>query len=212
MKRHDLQIPEWITSPAPVVYDDAIAFMNKRVQEIQQGKAPELIWLLTHPPLLTLGTSADSKDIHTSSLPQYQTGRGGQVTYHDPGQRIVYALLDLKARKMDLKAYIWSLEEWILMSLKTLGIEAERRQGRVGLWIAKTETYDEKIAALGVRVQKWVTSHGAAINVAPNLEAYKTFTPCGITDHGVTSFQALRLPASFTELDQALQSCFDQVF
>lgn len=211
--------PEVICSTELVPYEIADEFMRARVQEIIQGTKPELLWFLEHPPLLTLGTSAKAEDIGRSSLPAYKTGRGGQVTYHGPGQRVVYVMLDLRKRGPDLRQYIQNLEAWMISTLKDFDVIAERREGRVGLWVPRVTTtskvafpVEDKIAAIGVRISKWVTAHGISINVCPDLKVYEQFTPCGIKEHGVTSLEKLGKKVSIADLDQALLKNFAQFF
>ena len=204
--------PQWLTAQNLVPYEDALAQMEDRVKEIQRAEQGELLWALEHPPLYTLGTSAKPEDVLDKSLPSYKTGRGGEVTYHGPGQRVVYALLDLSQRTKDIRAYVWALEEWLLLTLKEFGVDAFRREGRVGLWVPENARRDNKIAALGVRVSKWVTYHGVALNVNPDLSHFKGIVPCGIKGHGVTSLHELGIKATLKDLDQALQKTFPQVF
>jgi lipoyl(octanoyl) transferase len=213
MKRRDNQLVEWKISPELIDYEQALAAMQARVHTIQAGQTPEQVWLLEHPPLYTLGTSAKESDVlQFNNVPVYKTGRGGQVTYHGPGQRVSYLMLDLQQRQMDLKAYVWTLEEWIINVLKDLGVTALRREGRVGLWVQQSPTRDAKIAAIGVRVQKWVTSHGVALNINPDLKYYEGIIPCGIKDQGVTSLNALGVNVSREEVDQLLQEKFEALF
>ena len=204
--------PEWIISKDLIPYEEALDTMNIRVKSLQEGTAKELLWALEHPPLYTLGTSAKPEDILDKTLPSYKTGRGGEVTYHGPGQRVVYAMLDLSKRTKDIRAYVWALEEWLLLTLKEFGVEAFRREGRVGLWVPENSLRDNKIAAIGVRVSKWVTFHGIALNVDPDLSHFKGIVPCGIKGHGVTSLRELGINATLSDVDQALQQTFPEVF
>jgi len=187
------------------------------VADIQNGRAGELVWLVEHPPLYTAGTSARAEDVLDARFPVYPTGRGGQLTYHGPGQRVAYVMLDLKRRNPDIRAYVCALESWIMRALSTFGVQAERRSGRVGLWVPM-EPYgglpgsESKIAAIGVRVRRWVSYHGAAINLAPDLSHYGGIVPCGVRDHGVTSLAALGVPATMAELDRALLEAWPAVF
>lgn len=200
------QGPVWELLPGLTPYPEAMELMAARVQAIQQGYAPEAIWLLEHPPLLTRGTSGQETDIHAQNpLPVFQSGRGGQITYHGPGQRVVYLMLDLNDRGRDLRQYVKVLESWLQTTLRKLGVTAVPRPGRIGLWVPGPADRDEKIAAIGVRVQKWVTSHGVALNVTPDLSHYQHFVPCGIHDHGVTSLAQLGVPATLADVDQALK-------
>jgi lipoyl(octanoyl) transferase len=208
---------EWKHSTAPVPYEDAIKVMEDRVAAIRAGTAPELVWFLEHPPLYTAGTSAKEKDLLAPDrFPVYPTGRGGEYTYHGPGQRVVYVLLDLKTRGTDLRAYVARLEQWIIDTLARFGVQGERRQGRVGVWVRRGNGQgggrEDKIAALGVRVRKWVTYHGIAINVEPDLEHFTGIVPCGIAEHGVTSLVDLGLPVTMADLDTALLETFQDIF
>lgn len=201
--------PEWVTSARPVEYPEAIEAMERRVAAIRTGDAREMIWLLEHPPLYTAGTSADRRDLLDSGrFPVFQTGRGGQYTYHGPGQRVAYVLLDLKRRGADVRAYVHGLEGWIIAALARLGVTGERRAGRVGIWVARGGGREDKIAAIGVRVRRWVSYHGIAINVSPDLGHYDGIVPCGIAAHGVTSLRDLGSDASLADLDAALLESF----
>lgn len=194
-------------------YQDAIAFMEARQQAIIDGEADELIWHLEHPPLFTAGTSANESDLLSpDQFPVYKTGRGGEYTYHGPGQRVVYAMLDLNKRGKDVRAYVQNLEAWGIAALAQFGVEAQVREGRVGLWITKPDGSEHKIAAIGVRVRKWVTSHGMAFNIAPDLSHFGGIVPCGISMHGVTSLKDLGLEVSMADFDKALETSFAQVF
>ncbi|MEN3952950.1 lipoyl(octanoyl) transferase LipB [Iodidimonas sp. SYSU 1G8] len=205
--------PDWKISPAPVAYPDALSFMEQRVAGIGDGTAPEMVWLLEHPPLYTAGTSADPHDLlMPGRFPVYETGRGGQYTYHGPGQRVAYVMLDLNRRGRDLRRYIASLEQWIIDSLALLGVSGERREGRVGIWVARGGGREDKIGAIGVRVRRWVSYHGIAINVNPALEHFTGIVPCGISQHGVTSLADLGLSATMDDLDRALRTTFPRVF
>lgn len=204
---------EWRTSPKPVAYPDAVAAMERRAAAIRAGTAPELIWLLEHPALYTAGTGSDDADLLLPDfLPVYRTGRGGKLTYHGPGQRIVYVLLDLERRGRDLRRFVRDLEEWIIQALARLGIAGERRGGRVGIWVVHADGSEHKIAAIGVRVRRWVSYHGISINVAPDLGHYRGIVPCGIAEHGVTSLAAEGLAADMAALDAALDATFAAVF
>lgn len=191
--------------------------MEARVAAIRAGSAPELVWLLEHPPLYTAGTSARLTDlVDPQRLPVYRTGRGGQLTYHGPGQRVVYLMLDLGRRGADLRGYVRGLEDWIIAALAELGVQGERRSGRVGIWIAEANGREDKIAAVGVRVRHWITYHGISINVAPDLSHYDGIVPCGIRatesePYGVTSLAALGRPAGVAELDAALRRTFEPI-
>lgn len=200
---------ETITAPEPVQYPDAVAAMERRVADIRAGTADELLWLVEHPPLYTAGTSAKAQDLLTPRFPVFETGRGGQYTYHGPGQRVGYVMLDLKARQdaPDIKCYVWQLEEWIIRTLAAFGIAGERVEGRVGIWVG-----NKKIAAIGVRVRHWVTYHGVSINVNPDLSHFNGIVPCGISDAGVTSFHDLGKPIDMKQLDAMLQAKWEEVF
>ncbi len=203
---------EWVTETALIDYPQAMQRMEARVADIQAGKASELGWMLEHPPLYTAGTSAQPSDVLKRQFPVYETGRGGQVTYHGPGQRVVYVMRDLKRHgEPDLRAYVKQLEAWIIGTLARFDIEGFTRDGRIGVWV-NTKAGEAKIAALGVRVQKWVTSHGIALNVNPDLSHYAGIVPCGIRDYGVTSLQALGIKAGMAEVDAALKHAYDKVF
>lgn len=195
--------PEWLTSNALVAYPDAVAQMESRVDSIISGEKPELIWLLQHPPLYTSGTSADPAELKDNApFPVYATGRGGKYTYHGPGQRVIYALIDLRQREKDLHAHVERLEEWVIRVLSDFGVKGERRQGRIGIWIINGST-EEKIAAIGVRVRKWVAYHGLALNVEPDLSHFSGIVPCGISEFGVTSLRKLGINATMEEIDAA---------
>lgn len=200
---------EWRITDAPVAYEPAVAEMEARVAAIRAGTAPELVWLLEHPPLYTAGTSARDEDLVDPGLfPVHRTGRGGQYTYHGPGQRVGYVLLDLERRGRDLRAYVHGLEDWIIRTLAVFNLKGERRAGRVGIWIDEGAGHDSKIAAIGVRVRHWVTYHGMALNVDPDLSHYRGIVPCGIREHGVTSLMAQGITATMPEVDSALKASF----
>lgn len=212
---------EWRTSAAPVPYEEAVAAMEARVAAIREGRAPELVWLLEHPPLYTAGTSARPEDLlEPDRLPVYRTGRGGQYTYHGPGQRIAYVMLDLDrpapGRGRDVRCHVWRLEEWMIRALARFGVRGERRDGRIGVWVAGPGGRDDKIAAIGVRVRRWVTFHGVALNVDPDLDQFRGIVPCGIapetSGHGVTSLARLGVAATMAETDRALRDAFDEAF
>lgn len=204
---------EWLKTCSPVPYHVALAFMEKRVSEIKRGTAEEAVWLLEHPPLYTAGSSANTSDLlEPERFPVYATGRGGQYTYHGPGQRVVYSMIDLKKRGCDVRRYIHDLEEWIIRSLAKLEVTAERRDKRIGIWVTKDDGSENKIAALGVRVRRWITFHGISINVTPNLSHYDGIIPCGIIRHGVTSLDDLGIKASMADLDKHLLTSFEETF
>ncbi len=203
---------EWKISTAPVDYPAALDFMDQRVAKIIDGTTAECVWLLEHPPLYTGGTSARAEDLLQANFPIYETGRGGQYTYHGPGQRVIYAMLNLKNRTPDIRHYVCQLEEWLILTLAEFDVMAERRAGRVGLWVVRSNGREDKIAAIGVRVRRWVTLHGAALNVRPDLSHFNGIVPCGITGHGVTSLQDLGIKVSLAEVDAVLQKTFNNVF
>ena len=208
---HEIHV-EWRVADALVPYDAAIAAMEARVAAIHAGTESELVWLVEHPPLYTAGTSANEADlIEPGRLPVFKTGRGGQYTYHGPGQRVAYVMLDLTRRGRDVGCHVWRLEEWMIRVLARFGVTGERREGRVGVWIAQG-TRDDKIGAIGVRVRHWVTYHGLALNVDPDLANYAGIVPCGISGHGVTSMAALGVKATMADVDAALGNTFDDVF
>ena len=206
---------DWLFSKNPVDYDHAVREMETRAAAIRAGNADEAVWLLEHPSLYTAGTSAKENDLLHAPFPVHQTGRGGQYTYHGPGQRIAYVMVDLQKRaqgaQADIRQYVWTLEEWVIRTLADLGIVGERRKGRIGIWVAQ-DGVENKIAALGVRVRAGVTYHGVSINVDPDLSHYAGIVPCGIAEHGVTSVRALGNPASMADLDTALKKNFVAVF
>jgi lipoyl(octanoyl) transferase len=204
---------EWQIDRNPVDYEAAVEAMETRVAAIRAGAAPELVWLLEHPPLYTAGTSARPEDLlDPQLLPVHRTGRGGRYTYHGPGQRIAYVMLDLARRDRDVRCHVHRLEEWMIRTLARFGVKGERRDGRVGIWVERPGGEEEKIAAIGVRVRRWVTYHGVALNVDPELEHYRGIVPCGIAEHGVTSLRALRVGATIAEIDAALRATFREVF
>ncbi|MCB9989420.1 MAG: lipoyl(octanoyl) transferase LipB [Rhodospirillales bacterium] len=202
-------------SDSPVLYEDALSDMEARVAAIRAGDADECLWFLEHPSLYTGGTSAKADDLLDARFPVYETGRGGQYTYHGPGQRVVYVMLDLKRRQQvpDIKHYVWQLEEWIIRALARFDIKGERREERVGIWVVQPDGSEAKIAALGVRVRHWVSYHGIAINVDPDLSHFSGIVPCGISEHGVTSMkEVLNRSVSLLEIDEALQVVWGDVF
>lgn len=204
---------EWRVEKDPVAYPDALAEMDSYVAAIHEGKARERVWLLEHPPLYTAGTSAQSNDLLTPNrFPVFKTGRGGQYTYHGPGQRVAYVMLDLKRRGGDLRLYIESLERWIIAVLAEFGIEGVIRDGRVGVWVTDRDGRESKIAAIGVRVRHWISFHGIAINVSPNLDHFSGIVPCGLSNYGVTSLNALGSDASMSDVDKALMREFPDIF
>ncbi|MBB3712227.1 lipoyl(octanoyl) transferase [Limimaricola variabilis] len=208
---------DWIVSDGLTPYENALAAMESRAQAIAAGEAPEAIWLLEHPPLYTAGTSAKPADLVTPDrFPVFETRRGGQYTYHGPGQRVVYVMLDVGARGRDVRAFVKALEGWVIDTLAEFNVTGELRDGRVGVWVQRPDkpltptgaVAEDKIAALGIRLRKWVSFHGLAINVEPDLEHFGGIVPCGIAEHGVTSLVDLGLPVTMADLDTALERCF----
>ena len=205
--------PEWWISDAPVPYEDSVRRMEARVAAIAAGRQGDAVWLLEHPPLYTAGTSAKREDLlDPGRLPVHQTGRGGQYTYHGPGQRIAYVMRDLRPDGGDLRAYVRNLEQWIIDTLARFDITGERRSGRVGVWIDRGGGRDDKIAAVGVRVRHWVTYHGVSLNVDPALEHYQGIVACGVAEHGVTSLVDLGLAVTMAEVDAALRHTYPRLF
>ncbi|MGE5146009.1 MAG: lipoyl(octanoyl) transferase LipB [Candidatus Eiseniibacteriota bacterium] len=211
----DRSAVEWRISDRPVGYEDAVAAMEERVAAIRAGRARELVWLLEHPPLYTAGTSAKDADLLAPTrFPVYRTGRGGQYTYHGPGQRIAYVMLDLGARGPDIRRYVHELEDWLIATLTRFNVKGERRSDRIGIWVDRGGGREDKIAAIGVRVRRWVTYHGVALNVDPVLEHFAGIVPCGVAapNYGVTSLVDLGLPVTLPEVDSALRAAFRDVF
>ncbi len=206
----------WMSSPAPVSYPDAVDAMERHADAIRRDGAPELVWLLEHPAIYTAGTSAKAGDLlEPERFPVFQTGRGGQYTYHGPGQRVAYLLLDLDRRGRDVRCFVHSIEGWVIGALALLGVKAHAREGRPGIWVARPDkgaAAEDKIAAIGIRVRRWVSFHGVSINVAPELDHYSGITPCGIADQGVTSLSDLGQNRSMAEVDQALAATFPNHF
>jgi lipoyl(octanoyl) transferase len=208
---------EWRVSDVPVPYKVALKAMDERVAAIVAGSASEQVWLLEHPPLYTAGTSAKPADLIEARFPVHQAGRGGQFTYHGPGQRVAYVMLDLNRRKPDLRAYIASLEEWIVRTLAAFNVRGERRRDRIGVWVGRPDKgagCEDKIAAIGIRLRKWVTLHGVALNVEPDLSHFSGIVPCGVAEprYGVTSLADLGLPMSMAEVDMILRREFEATF
>ena len=212
---------QWEISDGEVHYNTALKKMDKHVQQIISGEADEKVWLLEHPPLYTAGTSANKRDlVEPNRFPVFETKRGGQYTYHGPGQRVVYVMLDLNKRGKDIKKFVKNLEAWIIHTLAEFNIVGQSRNGRIGIWVERPDKpksidelpEEEKIAAIGVRLRKWITFHGLSINVDPNLSHFQGIVPCGIKEHGVTSLVDLGLPVSMTDLDIALKKNFSKVF
>ena len=212
---------EWIISDGLTEYDAAVAFMEARASAIAAGREDEAVWLVEHPPLYTAGTSARIEDLtDPDRFPVHPSKRGGQYTYHGPGQRVAYVMLDVGRRGRDVRRFVHQLESWVIATLAAFNVKGEIRDGRVGVWVARGdkpltatgEPHEDKIAAIGIRLRKWVSFHGVSINVEPDLEHFSGIVPCGITDHGVTSLVDLGLPVTMADLDVALRSQFDAVF
>jgi len=209
--------PEWLVSDGLTPYDTALQVMDERAGAIAEGTAPELIWLIEHPPLYTAGTSARPADLIDARFPVHTTGRGGQFTYHGPGQRVVYVMLDLKRRAPDIRRFVATLEEWIIRTLSDFNVRGERREDRVGVWVRRPERGDgreDKIAAIGIRVRRWVSLHGLALNVDPDLSHFSGIVSCGVSDahYGVTSLVDLGLLVSMPEVDMTLRREFEPLF
>lgn len=208
---------EWRLSAGLVGYQAAVAAMEARAADIAAGRARELVWLLEHPPLYTAGTSARGADVIEPRFPVFTSGRGGQLTYHGPGQRVVYVMLDLKRRGPDVRRFVASLEEWLIRTLAAFGVAGERREDRIGVWVRrpdKGEAFEDKIAAIGIRVRRWVTLHGVALNVAPELSHFSGIVPCGVNEqhYGVTSLADLGIAVSMAEVDRVLRREFEGLF
>ena len=220
MAASDRYLPpvEWRISDNAVAYTDAVSWMERRITDIRIGSAPETIWLLEHPPLYTAGTSADPSELlDCNRFPVFQTGRGGRYTYHGPGQRVAYAMLDLKNRGSDVRQYVYDLEQWLIETLSEFSINGDRREDRIGIWVrqgapSNPVCREDKIAAIGVRVRKWVAYHGVSLNVEPDLSHFNGIVPCGIKDHGITSLWNLGVTATMPEVDCALKVSFEKVF
>lgn len=207
---------EWVVAEGLVGYDEAVAEMEHRAGLIADGLAPERVWLLEHPPLYTAGTSAKEEDlIAPERFPVHRSGRGGQYTYHGPGQRVAYVMLDLKRREPDLRRFVAALEAWLIDTLDAFNVRAERREDRVGVWVRRPEKApdaEDKIAAIGIRVRRWVSFHGISLNVEPELAHFDGIVPCGVTRHGVTSLVDLGLPVAMGDVDVALRVAFERIF
>lgn len=212
---------EWRIEPGLVDYPAALVFMEARAGAIRDGTARELVWLVEHPPLYTAGTSADAADLLVADrFPVFAAGRGGEYTYHGPGQRVAYVMLDLKRRREDVRAFVAALEEWIIRTLGRFNVKGERRDDRVGVWVVRPERpalpdgspAEDKIAAIGIRLRRWVSFHGIALNVEPDLGHFDGIVPCGIRGHGVTSLVDLGLPVTMTDVDVAMKAAFEEVF
>jgi lipoyl(octanoyl) transferase len=206
----------WAVSTAPVAYPDAVAAMEQRAADIAEGRAGELVWLLEHPPLYTAGVSARAGDLlDAARFPVFESGRGGQYTYHGPGQRVAYVMLDLTRRGRDVRRFVTALESWVIGALGVFNVVGELRDGRVGVWVERKGpgwSREDKIAAVGVKLRRWVSFHGISLNVEPDLSHFDGIVPCGVTEHGVTSLVDLGLPVTMDEADAALKSSFETVF
>ncbi|MFN3857774.1 MAG: lipoyl(octanoyl) transferase LipB [Caulobacter sp.] len=206
----------WAVSTAPVAYPDAVAAMEARAADIAEGRAGELVWLLEHPPLYTAGVSAKAADLlEPGRFPVFESGRGGQYTYHGPGQRVAYVMLDLTARRRDVRAFVNALEAWVIEALAVFNLEGQIREGRVGVWVERKGagwSREDKIAAIGVKLRRWVSFHGVSLNVEPDLSHFGGIVPCGVTEHGVTSLVDQGLPVTMDEADAALRAAFERVF
>ena len=208
---------EWAIAEGLTPYEEAVAFMEARAEAIAEGRAPELVWLVEHPPLYTAGSSAQDSDLKDARFPVHRTGRGGQFTYHGPGQRVAYVMLDLKRRTPDVRAFVAALEDWITATLATYNVRGERREDRVGVWVKrpdKGQGFEDKIAAIGIRLRRWVTFHGISLNVEPDLSHFSGIVPCGISvqKYGVTSLVDLGIPVTMPEADGALRASFEEIF
>lgn len=205
---------EWIVIPGLLGYEATVAAMQLRARAIAEGRGAEQVWLLEHPPLYTAGTSAKPADLLEPRFPVHQSGRGGQFTYHGPGQRIAYLMLDLRRRRPDVRAFVVAIEDWIIASLKAFGIKGERRSERVGVWVVRDAGREDKIAAIGIRLSRWVSLHGIALNVDPRLEDFTGIRPCGIDaiNFGLTSLRDLGVVASMADVDRVLRCAFEPIF
>ena len=212
------QAVEWRVEPGATGYEEAVAFMEQRVAGIRAGNAPEMLWLVEHPPLYTAGTSAENGDLlDPDRFPVFKTGRGGEYTYHGPGQRVAYVMLDLKRRAPDVRRFVATLEEWLIRTLAGFNVRGERREDRIGVWVARPDRgagHEDKIAAIGIRLKRWVSLHGIALNVDPDLSHFSGIVPCGVTDprYGVTSLTDLGHPVTLPEVDMALRQAFEGLF
>lgn len=211
--RQDAAGVEWLESRAYVPYPTAVGFMERRVEAIAAGHAPEAVWLLEHPPIYTCGTSASDDELfERQRFPVYRTGRGGRITYHGPGQRVGYVMLDLRRREADVRLFVARMEGWIIQSLAALGVDARRSPGRIGIWVDIGNGREAKIGAIGVRVRRWVSFHGFALNVDPDLTHFLGIVPCGLAGSEVTSLSRLGMPADMPQVDSALRSTFADAF
>jgi lipoyl(octanoyl) transferase len=213
MPRPDAAPVDWASSAGLVGYEAAVAAMEARVDAIASGAAPELVWLLEHPPLYTAGVSARPRDlIDPTRFPVFRSGRGGQFTYHGPGQRVAYVMLDLRQRGRDVALFVKALQGWMIAALGRMGVPGQVREGRVGVWVERGPGREDKIAAIGVKLRRWVSFHGVSLNVAPDLEAFSGIVPCGVADHGVTSLADLGVDAGMADADEALRAAFGLTF
>ena len=220
MAAADARPVQWRVMEGLAPYEETVARMERTADAVAAGEAPEQVWLLEHPPLYTAGTKANDADLLSGAFPVHRTGRGGEFTYHGPGQRVAYAILDLGRRRRDVRAYVAALEDWLKLALERLNVVADRREDRVGLWVARPEKApladgsprEDKIAAIGVRLRRWVAFHGVAVNVEPELTHYDGIVPCGVHGHGVTSLHDLGQLISVPEFDTHLRAAFEQVF
>lgn len=203
---------EWRTSEGLVAYEEALSFMETRVAAIRAGDAAECVWLLEHPPLYTAGTSACEDELLEPRFPVHRTGRGGRFTYHGPGQRVAYVMLDLARRGRDVRGFVHALEAWVIRTLAEFGVRGERREGRVGIWVPLADGGEGKIAAIGVRLRHWVSYHGVAINLAPDLSHFAGIVPCGLAGYPVVSLASLGVPFGLRAFDAALRAAFEEVF
>lgn len=211
--RADEGAVRWRVEPGYVAYPDAVALMEARAAAIADGEADELVWLVEHPPLYTAGVSAKSDDLLDPRFPVFQSGRGGQFTYHGPGQRVAYVMLDLTRRRRDVRAFVQALEAWVVDALQAFNVDGVVREGRVGVWVEHGQPKREsKIAAIGVKLRRWTSFHGISLNVEPDLDHFGGIVPCGIREHGVTSLVDLGLPVTMDEADAALRASFERVF
>lgn len=210
---------EWLVLPGLAPYAETLAAMEARAAAIAEGRAPEAVWLLEHPPLYTAGTSAKPEDLtDPGRFPVFEAGRGGQYTYHGPGQRVAYVMLNLNERGRDVRRFVCALEDWVIRTLAEFNVKGERRQGRVGVWVVRPDKapnpdgspHEDKIAAIGVKLRRWVSFHGISVNVEPDLSHFGGIVPCGIREHGVTSLVDLGLPVTMDDLDAALRATFDR--
>jgi lipoyl(octanoyl) transferase len=207
---------EWAAADGLVPYGEAVAAMEARAAAIAEGRAPERVWLIEHPPLYTAGTSARDEDlVEPEKFPVFRSGRGGRFTYHGPGQRVAYVMLDLQRRRPDLRAYVAALEAWLIATLAEFNVRGERREDRVGVWVRRPDKApgaEDKIAAIGIRVRRWVSFHGVSLNVEPDLEHFSGIVPCGVRNHGVTSLVDLGIPVTMPEVDAVMRGAFERVF